>query len=108
MVDPSWKIQGEAGADDLATANAFLALSALRGLPIILVDIAKSERVFFPENANDIEFVASKLDQLVTDLHRRLVAVEGFAPAVPRRKLGRRAKTRRRRRLADGSLGFPG
>lgn len=109
---PSWRQQGETGAEaELGKCDAFLLMTALRGLPIVLTDIAKSERVFFPDNAQDLEFVADKLDRLVTELHRRLVAVKMLAnkpaqnPNHSASSDASKPKAKRRRRLPDGSLG---
>jgi hypothetical protein len=110
---PSWRQQGETGVEsDLSKCDAFLLMTALRGLPRILNDIAASEQVFFPENVQDLEFVADKIDRLVTELHCRLVAADKLSskPAQRPNHSGSsdstKPKEKRRKRLADGTLGF--
>ena len=113
MKQPSWRLPGEGGAAlDVSDCDPFLLMTALRGLPIILVDIARSEQVFFPDNAQDVEFVAAKLDQLITELQCRLVA-SGKFPNKPAQRSNHsgnsdtsRPKEKRRTRMPDGSLGF--
>lgn len=113
MKKPSWRKQGDIGPESgISSCDPFLLMTALRGLAPILNDIANSERICYPDSAQDIEFVACKLDRLVTELHNRLI-VSGKLASKPPQKSNHsggsdasRPKAKRRKRLADGTLGF--
>ena len=108
---PSWRKQGDPDTD-LSQCDADLLMTALRGLPLVLSDIARSEQIEYPETAKDIEYVSCKLERLVSELHRRLVSSEKLTitPAQKSNHSGvsdaTRPKDKRRKRMPDGTLEF--